>query len=303
MSSLLSSFADHILPILITAAVGFLAHKLLGLSPRPLSQIAFYVLSPALVFDLLLSAEIRGLQVVSMMALATIVVLSIGGFSWLLGRALGLDPKLASAVLLATAFMNAGNYGLSLNQFVYGESGLAWAGLFFVASMMLTNSLGVYGASRGRRTPLAALRELAKVPAVYAIPLALTARALDLHLPMALSRPIDLLGTATVPILLLVLGMQIGAGGASGYRGLIAVCVGLRLVVAPVVAWLVAPSLGLDGLARQVGVLESAMPTAVMSTILAIEFDVEPGFVTRVVMLTTLLSPLTLTPLIALLAS
>jgi predicted permease len=45
------------------------------------------------------------------------------------------------------------------------------------------------------------------------------------------------------------------------------------------------------------------MPTAVMSTILAIEFDVEPGFVTRVVMLTTLLSPLTLTPLITLLAS
>jgi predicted permease len=303
LSGLLSSFADHILPILITAAAGFLAHKLLGFSPRPLSQIAFYVLAPALVFDLLLSADIRGLQVVSMMALATIVVLSIGGFSWLLGRALGLDPKLASAVLLATAFMNAGNYGLSLNQFVYGESGLAWAGLFFVATMMLTNSLGVYSASRGRRTPLAALRELAKVPAVYAIPLALTARALDLHLPLALSRPIDLLGTATVPILLLVLGMQIGAGGASGHRGLIAVCVGLRLVVAPMVAWLVAPSLGLDGLARQVGVLESAMPTAVMSTILAIEFDVEPGFVTRVVMLTTLLSPLTLTPLIALLAS
>ena len=302
MSSLLSTFADHILPILITAAAGFLAHKLLGLSPRPLAQIAFYVLSPALVFDLLLSANIHGLQVISMMALATIVMLSIGAVGWLLGRALRLDPKLASGVLLASAFMNAGNYGLSLNQFVFGESGLAWASLFFVAAMMLTNSLGVYVASSGRRRPLAALQELAKVPAVYAIPLALTARALDLHLPPALSRPIDLLGAATVPVLLLVLGMQIGAGGSPGHRGLLAVCIGLRLVVAPALAWLIAPVLGLEGLARQVGVLESAMPTAVMSTILAIEFDVEPGFVTRAVMLTTLLSPLTLTPLIALLA-
>ncbi len=301
MTILLSSFADHILPILITAAAGFLAHKLLGLSPRPLSQVAFYILSPALVFDLLLSADIQGLQVVSMMGLATIVVLTIGALSWLLSRALGLAPKLASGVLLASAFMNAGNYGLSLNQFVFGKLGLAWASLFFVASMMLTNSLGVYGASRGRQRPGAALRELAKVPAVYAIPLALIARALDLRLPVALSRPIDLLGAAAVPVLLLVLGMQIGAGGASSHRGLLAICVGLRLVVAPALAWLIAPALGLDGLARQVGVLESAMPTAVMSTILAIEFDIEPGFVTRAVLLTTVLSPLTLTPLIALL--
>jgi len=302
LSNLLSTFSDHILPILITAAAGYLAHKRLGLSPRPLAQIAFYILSPALVFKLLHSTDIHGLQVVSMMALAAIVILSIATLCWLLGRALHLDPKLASGVLLASAFMNAGNYGLSLNQFVYGESGLAWASLFFVASMMLTNSLGVYGASSGRKRPLAALRELAKVPAVYAIPLGLAARAFDLQLPAALSRPIDLLGAATIPVLLLVLGMQIGAGGAPGHRGLLAACVGLRLVVAPLLAWLVAPMLGLEGLARQVGVLESAMPTAVMSTILAIEFDVEPGFVTRAVLLTTLLSPLTLTPLIALFA-
>ena len=43
------------------------------------------------------------------------------------------------------------------------------------------------------------------------------------------------------------------------------------------------------------------MPTAVMSTILAIEYDVEPDFVTGAVLLTTALSPLTLTVVLALL--
>jgi predicted permease len=41
------------------------------------------------------------------------------------------------------------------------------------------------------------------------------------------------------------------------------------------------------------------MPTAIISIILASEYDIEPEFVTMAVVTTTLLSPLTLTPLLA----
>ena len=41
------------------------------------------------------------------------------------------------------------------------------------------------------------------------------------------------------------------------------------------------------------------MPTAVITTILAVEYDLDAAFVTGAVVLSTLLSPLTLTPLIA----
>jgi predicted permease len=59
--------------------------------------------------------------------------------------------------------------------------------------------------------------------------------------------------------------------------------------------------MSLQGSALQAGVTEASMPTAVMATVLATEYDVEPAFVTTVVTTTTLLSPLTLTPLLALL--
>jgi predicted permease len=45
------------------------------------------------------------------------------------------------------------------------------------------------------------------------------------------------------------------------------------------------------------------MPTAVITIVLATEYDVEPALVTSVVMLTTLASPLVLTPLMALLGA
>jgi predicted permease len=40
------------------------------------------------------------------------------------------------------------------------------------------------------------------------------------------------------------------------------------------------------------------MPTAVLNSILASQYDVEPEFVSSAILFTTLLSPLTLTPLI-----
>jgi predicted permease len=62
---------------------------------------------------------------------------------------------------------------------------------------------------------------------------------------------------------------------------------------------LATPLFGLEGAARQAGILQSAMPSAVICTILASEYDVEPRFVNSVVFLSTLVSPLVLTPLLA----
>lgn len=299
MTELLSLFADHILPILLVAGVGLLIQRLLRLDPRPISQITFYILTPALVFELMIASDIGGAQVLRMMALAVVVISLTAGISLVASRLLKLDPRMTAAFMISATFMNAGNYGLSLNQFAYGETGLAWASLFFVASVMMTNSLGVYVASRGHKDSLAALRGLAKVPAVYAIPLALVVKNLGLTLPLSLSRPIELLGNAAVPVMLLILGMQIGSTGLSAHRSLLAAASGIKLLVAPALALAIAPSLIAGELAQQVGVLEAAMPTAVMSTIIAIEFDVEPTFVTGAVLVSTLLSPITLTALLA----
>ncbi|MEE9216033.1 MAG: AEC family transporter [Anaerolineales bacterium] len=301
MSLLLELFANNILPILLVASLGFLVQKLLKLDPRPLSQVTFYILSPALVFTLLLSAEIKGGQVLSMVGFAAAVVLLTVGVGFAIGRILRLKGKRAAGFLLTAAFMNAGNYGLSLNQFAFGDVGLALASIYFVVTVMLTNSLGVYIAASGGGSALQALKGLAKVPAVYAVPLALIFRTLDIAVPLALGRPLELLSLATIPVMLLLLGMQIARTGIPPHRKLLSVSVAIKLLVAPAIALLISPLFGLEGLARDVGVLQSAMPTAVLTTIIAIEYDAEAAFVTGAVLVTTLLSPLTLTPLMAIL--
>lgn len=301
MSRLLTLFADNVLPILALAAAGLLLQRALRLDPRPLSQVVFYAFAPALVFRLLLDTSIKAGDILRMMGLAAAVMGGIGLLSWGITRVAHMPPALASAFILTSTFMNAGNYGLSLNQLAFGESALAWAVLFFTTSSMVTNSLGVYLASVGRATPRAAVLGLLRVPSLYAIPLALLLRGFSIALPPALGHPVDLLAAAAIPSMLLLLGMHIGQAGLPRQRRELAGSVVLRLVVSPALAWLLLPLFHFPTPGQQAAVLEAAMPTAVLTSVIASQYRVEPEFVAGTVLVSTLLSPLTVTPLILLL--
>jgi predicted permease len=204
---------------------------------------------------------------------------------------------------MSVAFMNAGNYGLSVTQFAMGDAGLAWASAFYVASSMLANAAGVYIATVGRTSPGRAALGLFRVPALYAILLALLVRGTGLTIPAFAARPIELLAATAVPLMLLLLGMQMARAGLPQSRSLVALSSGLRLLVSPALAWLLLPAFSLPLLAGKVAILEAAMPSAVLNSIIAFEFDAEPGFVAGAVLVSTLLSPLTLTPILALLGA
>ena len=77
------------------------------------------------------------------------------------------------------------------------------------------------------------------------------------------------------------------------------VAVALSLLVAPVIGFTLSAALGMTGIARNVAIVVSAMPAAVITTVLAMEFDLDSAFVTSVVFLSTLLSPVTIVLLIA----
>jgi predicted permease len=231
-------------------------------------------------------------------------ILAVAAITWVLGRLLHLERKMMAAVLLCTLTINAGNYGLSLNLFAFGEEALAHASLFFVATAVVTYTLGAAVASAGRANLTDSLRDLLKIPVVYVVPLALFFMYLNWELPLPLSRSVSLLGDAAIPGMLLVLGLQLQNNGQRIWdiRALL-LATGMRLLGGMGAGLALAPLFGLSGMAYNAGVLESSMPTAVLSTILATEYDAEPAFVTTAVFTTTLLSPLTLTPLLLVLGA
>jgi predicted permease len=296
---LLAIFASDILPVFLIAGVGFLLARFLGASVQTLSRIVFYALVPCLVFNLLVRSHMTLLQFGRTALLAVLVAATMGLVSRLAAAPLRLSRPELSAFLLVVMFSNSGNYGLPVVLFAFGAEALAHASVFFITGSVMTYTIGVFLAAAGRRSGRQALAGVVRVPAIYAIVAASLVLVGGIRLPVAAMRPIGMLSDAALPMMVLVLGMQLERATIPDRPGVVAAAVGLSLLVAPIVALGLGWLLGVVGPARQAGVVLASMPAAVVTTILALEFEVAPAFVTSVVFATTLLSPFTLTPLIA----
>jgi malate permease and related proteins len=283
----------------VIAAIGFLLARFLGASVKTVAHVVFYALVPCLVFNMLITSRMTGQQFGRMALLNVLVLVSMG----LIARAVAVPLRLSraelSAFLLVVMFSNSGNYGLPVVLFAFGQDALSYATAFFVTGSLLTYTVGVLIAATGRRSIPAALIGLTRIPAIYALAAAATVMVAGIQLPQAITRPIALLSDAALPMMILVLGMQLERATIPERPSLVGVAVAISLVVAPIVAIGLASLIGVQGTARQAAVILSSMPVAVVTTILAVEFDVTPAFVTSAVFVSTLLSPLTLTPLIA----
>lgn len=226
-------------------------------------------------------------------------MLLIGGCAWVAGWLLRLERRLLAAVILSSVLMNAGNFGMPLVDFAFGEHALVYAGLYFVGMNVMTNSLGVLIASLGSSGLSRAFLNLLRMPVIYAVLLGLLFSRFGWTLPMPFERTVKVLSQAAIPSMLIFMGMQLRGASIRGHLRELILVGSLRLIVAPALALFLSPIFGLEGPARQAGLVESAMPTAVFATILASEFDIEPAFVVTVVFSTTLFSIFTLTPLLA----
>jgi len=295
-------FLENLLPVMVLAGLGFILRRRLNVDPRPLSQIVFYLFLPALVFQLLVENSFTIPEMLQMAGFVCLLLTALAALAWVAARLLRLDRSMTSALILCITFMNAGNLGLPITQLAFGPETLAWASIFYATMALLSNSAGVWIASVGRASPSKALAGLARVPAVYAIPLALLLHAANVSLPPLVSVPVGLLARAAVPSMLLLLGMQLTGNGRREHVPALSVAAVARLVVSPVLAWGLMALFRFPAQAVQAGILEAAMPTAVVNSILAAQYDAEPEFVSTAILASTLLSPLTLTPLLVLLS-
>jgi len=301
--NLLTLFSNNLLPILLVAGTGYIAGTWLNIEARSISRVVFYIFSPCLIFDLLVTSQLNNGDMLRMIGFAVTTILAIGAITWLLGLILKLERKMLAAVIICAITINAGNYGLSLNLFAFGEDALAYASLFFVTSAIITYTVGVTIVSMGKSSLGDSLKGLVKIPAVYALILALIFITLKWDLPLPLSRSVSLLGDAAIPGMLIVLGLQLQSNHRTRNIRALILANGMRLIGGMGMGFFMAAIFGLQGMAFNAGVLESSMPTAVLSIILATEYDVEPAFVTTAVFSSTLLSPLTLTPLLLILGA
>lgn len=284
--SLIWPLAEVLAPVVLTAALGYgWLRSGAGFDTDFVTRLVVNLGAPCLIFasltrhDMTLGAiaeqALAALTVVVLVALAGLAIVSALGWS----RASCVPPII---------FPNAGNLGLPLALFAFGQDALALAVPYFAVTSVLQHTLGqriAAGAGSGLRVLL--------TPNVLAILAAVAVKALSAKVPLFLDQTIGLVGDITIPLMLLALGVSLGrlAVPKLGLSLVLALLrLGLGLVAGIAVAWL----FGLEGTARAVLILLSAMPVAVFTYLFAARYGRDSEVVAGAVMLSTLLSLLTL---------
>ena len=289
------------MPILLAAGAGYALGRRFQLDLRSLSRAAFYVFSPCLVFDSLTHSDLSGATFAQIGAVGLGVNLLVMLVAFLAGRSLKLDRHTLATLMVAATFGNAGNFGLAVNKFAFGDAGLSRAVIYYVFNSLAVYTLGVAVAASGKRPWRDVIRHGLVLPTTIAVAVAGVMRVANLATPQPIDRAVSLLSQAAIPIMLTLLGLQLASIKVfpRAQLGLMSLAASVQLLLAPLLTLGLASVMQLDTVTLQAVVVESAMPAAVITTILAVEYDLDTALVSGTVVLSTLLSPITLTPLIA----
>ena len=259
----------------------------------------FFVFSPALAFHALFTHDISGGEFLQMYTSTIALLGAIALISYCLLRSLDIKPGERAATLVASFVFNGANFGLSIVSFAFGAEALSYAVIVYVAGSTLAWTAGVYASSQGAASMAAALRNVLGTPVVYALALAFALKALGIsELPPALSRTSQLLADAAIPLMLVLLGLQLGGLKKPDRLGLVLSGTTIRLLLAPLGAIVFAALFSLEGAARSAFIVQAGMPTAVLTLVLAHQFDTDRDLALSFIITSTLISPFTLTVLI-----
>ena len=133
------------------------------------------------------------------------------------------------------------------------------------------------------------------MPLIYAVLFGIILSATQTSLPKPLLVSLRYLGDGLIPVALVTLGVQLAEQFEFRNGVVLSVATFLRLVASPLSMTAIVHLFGIQPELGRVLILGASVPTAVNTALLAIEFGVNPSLASAIVMVTTLLSPITVT--------
>jgi hypothetical protein len=265
-------------------------------APATLNSFIIHISVPALtllyIHDLKLSGDIVLIAAMAWLCFGLAVI-----FFRVTGHYLKLARSTVGALILTGGMGNTAFFGLPMIEAYYGHSGMVTGilidqtGSYLVLSTAAIIVAGIY--SSGRPTPTSIALSIVRFPPFIALVVAL------LLLPMAypewLVVVLKRLGDTLAPMALLSVGLQLRLGHLAGNGRKLALGLGYKLLLAPLVLFLLyVPVLGAHGQAIQVTLFEAAMPPMIAASIIAQEHELDPELAVLIVAVGLLLSFVTL---------
>ena len=297
----MNAIETTILSIILMIGLGYFLKRIDFLSEKditPFNKIVMYILLPCMIFNALYNADlslIPKLGVLPLIILASSCVT--GVISYFILKQFGLDDKKLWSVLVTVMIANTGFMGYPVTLGIFGQAGflraifcdVATCAIFLILSFVLILKFG--------GTIKKAFRKIAFFPPLWAVVLGIVFNSLNIPIGTVIDNTVNYLGQGAIPLIMVTLGLSIDFSALSRSKSMIVFTSIMKLAFFPFIAFLVANYLGLVNLEHTVSIVEAAMPSGMMSLLLAITYNLDYELTSDCILINTVISLITL-PLI-----
>ncbi len=304
MSSLAPVLQQALLPVGTIMGLGYVWRRLRPggvdavAARRAIGALVMYVYYPALAFHTVVRVELNAELIVAP-ALTMFAILLGMGLAWGLFRhrvfRLSGNAQLG-ALILACGLPNIISLGIPVMQALFGPQGARYAiysdilginPLFWSLALWVAVRCGTHG--QELETPAQFGRVLLKLPPVWAFVIAIGLNLAGIQLAPGLDKAASMLGYATMPCMLLTVGMSLSFGHfVRWWRSIVGVAV-IKLALIPVAVYAIARLTVGPGDLTVATTLLMGMPTMMASMILSERFGLDTELLAAVMVGSTLL--------------
>ena len=287
-----------ILSIIIMIGLGYFLKRIDFLSEKdidPFNKIVMYILLPCMIFHALYSAD---LSLISKLGILPFIILissfATGLVSYFILRQLKLDDITLWSVLVTVMIANTAFMGYPVTLGIFGQEGFLRAIFCDIATLCIFLILSFVLIMKFGGTVKTAVKKITFFPPLWAVILGLGFNFVNIPIGPVIDNTVNYLGQGAIPLIMIALGLSIDFSAIKRSKSMIIFTSIMKLAFFPLVAFIVASQLGLVDLQFKISVVEAAMPSGMMSLLLAITYKLDYEMTSDCILINTVISLITL---------
>jgi len=286
-----------VLPVFLLLALGYGLKKsdyLPDAAWRPIEKLAINVLYPGFLIPAIWNADLSGSAAGAAGAAAVTVSIIISTLTLLSRPLLPLGGPAYTSVFQGMIRWNSFVF-LPVVQATFGPAGVGLAAVVIAAMIPVSNILSVvvlakWGADQQGASPRALFRAMMSNPILLACLLGLALNFSGAPQPPGVSETLQLLGSAALPLGLIVAGAGLSFRELARTRVTVGAVVVVKMIVTPLAMWQLARLYGGDELAQGIALLCGAAPGAASAYVLARQMGGDAPLMAGIIAATTVFS-------------
>ncbi|MBQ6511572.1 AEC family transporter [Methanobrevibacter sp.] len=265
-----------------------------------ISNIVLYIALPAMIFTNLRSANIsHDMLFLPIIGIITSILLLIPAYLYC--RIRNYDKKTTWTILIASSIMNTGFIGFPVCMGVFGQQGFLNAVFYDLSTSAMVVAYGVILARKFSGNAREVIINTVTFMPLWAVIFGLIFNAFDISLGYVLDSILNYLSDATIPMIMLALGISLDFSNVADNITDSAVVAIIKLIISPLIVFALLMLLNIKGLVFNVAILEAGMSTAGNALVLAITYDLDKDLMGSIIFTNVVASVITLTAIISLL--